>query len=348
MKWCKKTHGSGKERRRSGFSLIELIVVISIMVVLVALLAPAFARFIEHARREACIKRRETISTNVDAGASIGDRNIFQVLEDVAFINFFHCEHGTADNLSYITGVCRSGGEYTVYYSSDRKRVAGISCSVHGDEGECYIHELETEPSGGGGGSTPTPEPDPDPTPDPTPDPEPEPDPEPTPEPEPDPTLDNTGRLWYDVNSAPNNYTRTVQTGEVVKTNRGEYFVYVKNTRTVTNRDYSWYESLDTLVNNAQAVKLTYATQIYYEEDGLTNVNVPKGSVWVSKDRKTFAVCWEYAAQGQNLTSTNSLAPNKWLVLPTTITDAGVEYPNTSNMKAALAAVGVSLRAAVN
>lgn len=59
-----------KQKNNKGFSLVELIVVIAIMVVLVAVLAPVFTRYIESSRR----------STDVQNAASIGE----SVLADVA------------------------------------------------------------------------------------------------------------------------------------------------------------------------------------------------------------------------------------------------------------------------
>lgn len=59
-----------KQKSNGGFSLVELIVVIAIMVVLVAVLAPVFTRYIESSRR----------STDVQNAASIGE----SVLADVA------------------------------------------------------------------------------------------------------------------------------------------------------------------------------------------------------------------------------------------------------------------------
>ncbi len=59
-----------KQKNNSGFSLVELIVVIAIMVVLVAVLAPLFTRYIESSRR----------STDVQNATAIGEA----VLADVA------------------------------------------------------------------------------------------------------------------------------------------------------------------------------------------------------------------------------------------------------------------------
>ena len=59
-----------RQKSNGGFSLVELIVVIAIMVVLVAVLAPVFTKYIESSRR----------STDVQNAASIGE----SVLADVA------------------------------------------------------------------------------------------------------------------------------------------------------------------------------------------------------------------------------------------------------------------------
>ena len=59
-----------KQKNNKGFSLVELIVVIAIMVVLVAVLAPVFTKYIESSRR----------STDVQNASSIGEA----VLADAA------------------------------------------------------------------------------------------------------------------------------------------------------------------------------------------------------------------------------------------------------------------------
>ena len=53
-----------------GFSLVELIVVIAIMVVLVAVLAPVFTRYIERSRRATDVQNANSIATSVITDAA--------------------------------------------------------------------------------------------------------------------------------------------------------------------------------------------------------------------------------------------------------------------------------------
>ena len=54
-----------KQKNNKGFSLVELIVVIAIMVVLVAVLAPVFTRYIESSRRATDVQNTNSIAEGV-------------------------------------------------------------------------------------------------------------------------------------------------------------------------------------------------------------------------------------------------------------------------------------------
>ena len=54
-----------KQKNNKGFSLVELIVVIAIMVVLVAVLAPVFTRYIESSRRATDVQNANSIAEAV-------------------------------------------------------------------------------------------------------------------------------------------------------------------------------------------------------------------------------------------------------------------------------------------
>lgn len=54
-----------KQKNNGGFSLVELIVVIAIMVVLVAVLAPIFTKYIESSRRSTDVQNANSISEAV-------------------------------------------------------------------------------------------------------------------------------------------------------------------------------------------------------------------------------------------------------------------------------------------
>ena len=61
-----------KQKNNKGFSLVELIVVIAIMVVLVAVLAPVFSKYIESSRRSTDIQNANSIAEAVLADAADG------------------------------------------------------------------------------------------------------------------------------------------------------------------------------------------------------------------------------------------------------------------------------------
>lgn len=61
-----------KQKNNKGFSLVELIVVIAIMVVLVAVLAPVFTRYIESSRRSTDVQNANSIAESVLADVADG------------------------------------------------------------------------------------------------------------------------------------------------------------------------------------------------------------------------------------------------------------------------------------
>lgn len=61
-----------KQKNNGGFSLVELIVVIAIMVVLVAVLAPVFSKYIESSRRSTDVQNANSISEAVLADVADG------------------------------------------------------------------------------------------------------------------------------------------------------------------------------------------------------------------------------------------------------------------------------------
>lgn len=110
----------GRDRNR-GFSLIELIIAIAILVILTGLLAPQFMKYIEKSRKAAC------------------DNNIDVILQEfqVALI-----DDGETDILKFVSNYikehnvkCPSKGEY---YGEKIKGEHGdlitVRCSIHGGE----------------------------------------------------------------------------------------------------------------------------------------------------------------------------------------------------------------------
>ncbi|MBQ9391640.1 MAG: prepilin-type N-terminal cleavage/methylation domain-containing protein [Lachnospiraceae bacterium] len=63
-----------KQKNNKGFSLVELIVVIAIMVVLVAVLAPVFSKYIESSRRSTDVQNANSIAESVVADVADGQK----------------------------------------------------------------------------------------------------------------------------------------------------------------------------------------------------------------------------------------------------------------------------------
>lgn len=61
-----------KQKNNKGFSLVELIVVIAIMVVLVAVLAPVFTKYIESSRRSTDVQNANSVAESVLADVADG------------------------------------------------------------------------------------------------------------------------------------------------------------------------------------------------------------------------------------------------------------------------------------
>lgn len=61
-----------QKKNNKGFSLVELIVVIAIMVVLVAVLAPVFTQYVEQSRRATDVQNANSIASSVLIDAADG------------------------------------------------------------------------------------------------------------------------------------------------------------------------------------------------------------------------------------------------------------------------------------
>lgn len=65
-----------QKRNNKGFSLVELIVVIAIMIVLVAVLAPVFTKYVEQSRRATDVQNANTIAEAVLTDATDGTLSV--------------------------------------------------------------------------------------------------------------------------------------------------------------------------------------------------------------------------------------------------------------------------------
>ena len=108
-----------KKKTDRGFSLIELIIAIAILIILTGLLAPQFMKYIEKSRKAACLNNVDVMIKEYQV-AMIDDPDITpeEVLETMV-------EHGMK---------CPSKGTYKIKKSLDGETFS-VNCSVHGDIG---------------------------------------------------------------------------------------------------------------------------------------------------------------------------------------------------------------------
>ncbi len=121
-----------KENR--GFSLIELIIAIAILVILTGLLAPQFMKYIERARKAKCLNNQDVILEEYQV-RMIDAENIHDIDDAKALME---------EVISDIGAECPSGGIYEVkIIGGGKKRSADadegwleLSCTKHGGDGE--------------------------------------------------------------------------------------------------------------------------------------------------------------------------------------------------------------------
>lgn len=132
-----------KNRNNKGFSLIELIVVVAIMAVLVGVLAPAYLRYVEKARKQTCYYNMDNVVREMQLLA-YSDPDFMEELVDAAAANptnilSFASAHVTVPH-------CPSNGDYTMTFD-DNTGVLTMTCSME-------VHSLPSQ--GGVGGEEPT------------------------------------------------------------------------------------------------------------------------------------------------------------------------------------------------
>ena len=88
--------------KNKGFSLVELIIVIAIMAILAAAIAPALIRYIDKSRKADDVAAAETINTAVNAALANEDA-YSEVANNMSGATLLSATQGQAFNGSYAT-----------------------------------------------------------------------------------------------------------------------------------------------------------------------------------------------------------------------------------------------------
>ena len=130
-----------KNKNNSGFSLIELIVVVAMMAVLVGILAPKYITHVENARTQTCAWNMDGVLREVQLRASTDTEFMHELLDNVP-------EDG--DIIDYIreeTDIhvpeCPSRGEYSMICDVDGGKIT-MTCTR-------AVHDLPVEGNLGDG-----------------------------------------------------------------------------------------------------------------------------------------------------------------------------------------------------
>ena len=120
-----------KERKlnNKGFSLVELIIVIAIMVILVVVIAPQYTRFVNNSRVSADVQTAQTMATAIDAAVADG-LNPFAATPRFSNVQGFDAT-GTLPASKF------NGGAFTVT-GDDAAGVSLITLTLNGTTYECY------------------------------------------------------------------------------------------------------------------------------------------------------------------------------------------------------------------
>ena len=125
-----------KNSKNKGFSLVELIVVVAIMAVLVGVLAPAYLRYVEKARRQTCYWNMDNVVREVQLRA-------FSDPEFMDDITTAAGESATGDVTEFVRGtdiqvpICPSRGEYTITFDTTAGELT-MTCTM-------TVHNLPVE-----------------------------------------------------------------------------------------------------------------------------------------------------------------------------------------------------------
>ena len=131
----------GKEMEKNkGFSLVELIIVIAIMAVLIAVLAPVFVKYVEQSRRSRDIQTaaqiREAFLADIAEGSTVGASSV-EIEINNAYLP------GTINETPIVAGnVFTPGGTFMAVYDAD---VNAVEIYVKEDYDHGRLYDLTKE-----------------------------------------------------------------------------------------------------------------------------------------------------------------------------------------------------------
>ena len=117
-----------EKKNNKGFSLVELIVVIAIMIVLVAVLAPVFTKYVEQSRRATDVQNANTIAESILVEATDTNLESQTTPKKVSEGNF-----DSLKSVPAVKGDAVKGGEFYYTYDKDKNTVA-VYVGKEGDE----------------------------------------------------------------------------------------------------------------------------------------------------------------------------------------------------------------------
>ena len=134
---------NGNKKNR-GFSLIELIVVVAIMAVLVGVMAPAYLRYVEKARRQTCYSNMDNVVREVQLLA-YSDPDFMERLAEEATAADKDLKEFVDAETEVDIPTCPSRGEYKLTFDKN-EGVITMTCSME-------VHGLPSEGEIGGEGA---------------------------------------------------------------------------------------------------------------------------------------------------------------------------------------------------
>ena len=125
-----------RQKNNKGFSLVELIVVVAIMAVLVGVLAPAYLRYVEKARRQTCYWNMDNVVREVQLRAFSDPEFMDDLVEEANGVTI-------ADVTEFVRGTdievptCPSRGTYTITFDKSTGELT-MTCTM-------TVHNLPVE-----------------------------------------------------------------------------------------------------------------------------------------------------------------------------------------------------------